>query len=443
LASDLAVGLVRTTDLGTGSGVDIEHEYVGLGDTPKLALCMLNGATTLQASVDWARFTFGAADGSNAFSTFITSEHGVTTTNANAKGIDNAAAGGGFYIGNANAVRDGWGELSASTPEPFTADKVNWYVSNGMSNANYPLTTAMFGGDDITVDVQTFNPNATEDAATTVTFGFQPDIVILNSMLDPFTDATSGSSDLTYGMGFATNDGTIRQASVAISENDAETSSKPGAYVSNNRAGSALETGLTLAYTLEASDFTSTTVDFITRDSAASAAHDWGVIGIKLAGDLKATCGTVTTHTTAATKAYTATELPGMAGTPQFIMQIMSLVETANTAKTDREAGGFGVRWATGAEEFSHYINIEDAASTTNTECGSYNTGAIKDHDGTAGIAVNIDSMDSDGWTDNFTTVDSDVAGGLLWPTLIISDDPPASGASGPILYRYYRQMDN
>ncbi len=229
-------------------------------------------------------------------------------------------------------------------------------------------------------------------------------------------------------VGFVTDDGvTTRQCCGMFADESGLGTTEVRGAAMNNRCGYIPEAQAdTLDYSLLAENFTATQVEITTKDSNAIAA-DWGIIAMKLGSTLKATCGVVDGPTDTNPTVYTATELPGMAGVPQFIMQVLTLIETENTLATDRTAGGFGVRMATADEEFTYSINSEDAQGTSDTEQGSHSSIAISDHDGTTGLAGSLTSMDSDGWTDTYGTVDA-ALDGVKWPTLVITDDVPAAG---------------
>ena len=213
---------------------------------------------------------------------------------------------------------------------------------------------------------------------------------------------SGASSPCRTKIGMGSYDGTtFKQKCFALSEPDGQASGSPAAHLSSDRIYFRLnDSDGTTAYEVEWTAASSTSFTVTIRNQNATTNANIGYIAIALPSDWHANVSTETTQTgTPGDQSYTPSGVSGW--TPQILLQVLTLAESVDAAKTDDEAGGIGLRIVIGTgsdDECCYYLNIEDAAGTTNTECGTYDRGFLNDHDGSGGYDMSLKSFNSGGW---------------------------------------------
>lgn len=360
------------------------------GGTPKAAIFICVAATTDATAAADSALSFGAATGaSNEWVGAVFSEDGVTTTNT-ARHQDHAScvlisSGGGGVDGEAN----------------FKEFAINGCVitwANAPSSA-WLLTVIFLGGAHLQAFASNSDLGNTTDLETNITApGFEPDVVM------GFTHAASNAvaTNAAWSIGAVSNDGVGGeiQRTFGVFDRHSQSTTLVRGRLDTTRTISAvnINTGAEV-WGGDADTFDSSGFSIFTRTAGAEDS-DIAYLALEFGG-LQHTIVTVSTATTAESTAVT-----GIGFKPQLVIQGMTQIETVDTGFTDDHAGSWGISAFTPDAEFSAGVQNEDAASTTNAQSISDDT-AINHplDDGSSGIVASFTSMDSDGWTLDYTAV--------------------------------------
>ncbi len=410
MAGDVHVAITRAV---TNTAMGTQTFTVAWADagsrTPKAALFIWSFATTDGSAIDGLVHGQGACDASAQWANCVCSEHNVGTTNSAQDRVTDECI---IFLDPADGTVEGEAAFSSFGSNTVV---VNW--GNAMSTARL-VTVIAFAGDDLLVDVGSKTITAATDGADTVSgVGFEADLVFVVGH-----DTTSyPRSNSNCSFGFCVNDaGTPpTQKCVATFNRDNRASSVPRENLGTAYSGGFISTNGSFSQGFEIDNFGSDGFDIIRRiqgggpnklvDYLAISTDTLSVWGASLAAP-----------TSEGNLAETG---PGF--TPQAVMFGMSLVATEGTGF----AGGvYGVSVFTADDEFSNTAHEEVGAGTTNTQSLSDNQAVNMpdDDDGaTADFLATFVSMDANGFTTNFSAVDSTTR---RWWQLAIEEAAAAGG---------------
>lgn len=379
--------------------------------TPKAALFIVTQATADGTAADHAQLMVGATDGTNQWAAAMTSENGLTTTD-DFTGQSTAACVN--ILDPAGGSADGVAAFSAWITNGV---RINW--SNAPASA-YLMTVVLFGGSDLSAYAGALDMADTVGSAVSVTgVGFRP-----TDLITVKVGYTSTHRPIAVGV-VHDESGTESQGYVGIACRDGQTTTLVGGISSSTMASGYL-TGAVMYTEAEILDFGADGFDCYTRDSNTGATVIYFLaLRITTYSSWK---GAITTPTSTGNQAQTG---PGFK--PQFVMQLMSGCQSADSLETSGLGATMGISVADASAQYSNSIAIEDGVTTSNAESLSDNQMAVLHaDDGSASVASTFVSFDANGWTQNFTAVS---ATGKIWQAWAIE----AGGLSIPIVM-YYRR---
>ena len=111
----------------------------------------------------------------------------------------------------------------------------------------------------------------------------------------------------------------------------------------------------------------------------------------------------------------------------------LSLAESANSGS--RMHSTTGIAAFDSDDEYCHSVSAEDSVATMDTQTLSDNTAVeCPDGDGTALLTASFVSFDANGWTLNYSAVDSNAK--YFWALAI--EEESAAGLSIPVAMHHY-----
>ncbi len=279
----------------------------------------------------------------------------------------------------------------------------------------------LFGGDDAEFYVGHLTGNATQDATATATdVPFEADFLIGVHALG----ATTPASDAHLGVGFAANVTGNPQGCQAYSSDDAVPDMQPVGFHSSSYIARTTSLGGTRA--AEITSWTATGFVMTTRVSSGSITLHY--LAVKLPAGRSVDVGTIDTKGgSTGTKAYT-----GVGFEPSHLMLVGGMIDTVDSEKTDTQAGAifFGMPIVGTDNSASYSWSDQDAVAESNTN-QVYSRDGLKalNNAGNVGIMAEPSSLDSDGFTLNYTTV---AATARKWTYLAIQtgDRTPKPGSA-------------
>ena len=377
-----------------------DFDVSGWSTTPQAALYFITRATADNSAADHGVMGIGlAVSSSNRFTGGVRNEHGTSQGDASRRTISDECI---VVLDPADGSVDGEADFVQ-----FNAggSQVNW----GDAPASAYLMTALYFAGFDNVDLQKVDMDAS--SPQTVTVGFEADIVIIVSTNGTITDTVHNNSEL--GMGFAVNGG--GQGHMDGYSKDGSSFSEVLRGISNTKFWGA-GTATNWYYTISIGNFDSTGFD-LTRTGTTDTTDDLFIISLKLPSGLSAWCGGIASPISIGDDAQTG---PGFK--PQALLGVISDLDAFDSWDVTADAGGWGVVVATGSEQFSHCIADEDGADTMNTE-SLVDDQLVHLHsgDGSNQLEATLSSFDTNGWTPNYSVVDTGTARQQIW--LAIEED--------------------
>lgn len=178
----------------------------GPGTNPKAAIFVVSGATALDSVTTHSRLSVGMTDGTTHLVNALMLENGVTTTTADTGSRADNTMVISIPLTTSEAL-DGEASFVAWTNDGVAIDWADFPASALRGHVMF------FYGTDLTADVVSFTPSATQDASASITgLSFQPDVLIGVSSWLAHADGGSLSTGR-ISIGAATNyGGSIQQA---------------------------------------------------------------------------------------------------------------------------------------------------------------------------------------------------------------------------------------
>jgi hypothetical protein len=407
-SGNVKVAVLRESANTTTGSQDFTSSGFG---TPKAALFIVTSATTNNTLADHAIWSHGATDGTSQWVVGGRSQDNVETSSTIRRGASDAVI---MTLNSGDTNVDGEAAFDSWITNGV---RINW---NNALNSSYLVTVVLFGGNDLDAKAGNFTASGPGGTTTNVDVGFVPDSVMFFSNGTSLNDTTS--TDAAHNVGFAINKSPIIQRAVgSIFYNSLSTGSS-AVFMNDNRSIVNVGPGLAVSRAFEVTGFISNPVNgFTVTHRAGSSTADLisAYLALKFNDAVDTHIATVTTPNSTGNQSITSTGF-----TPQFIMSLTNPVSTVNDYSTN---GMTGISTFTNSNEYSYALINEDGASTINTQSLSSNQAAVlPKNDGSTGYIADLISMDSDGWTWDFTNIDS-VGGPDLWPYLAIEEAPQSS----------------
>lgn len=400
-----------TTDLG--------------GETPTGAVIMINYSITDGVVANDAAWSIGAVSGAGEqWACCGTSEDGAASTDVSRQATTTQSV-----------LLLQPGSSSTECEASFVS-----FITNGVRlNITDPPAAAhlvevlLFAGTGTECHAGTFAPGTTVDATVDVTApGFAADFGIFVTHADDFDDVNSGN--FIHGFGFAVNDGADTQRCILFTESQGSADGDPNAFLSTNYAIAALSNGTpNLNWACEIGSWDSSGFSSTLR-LASAGVDEVGYFIVKTNGD-DVYVGTHDTPTSSGNQSSTA---PGH--TPKFVLLGLTHLESVDTGSAVGDGGAIGVGVFTADSEYSLAFAVQNAAATTNTQSMNDDQAVnIPDHDGTTGVEAAFVSMDSNGWTLNFSQFKDPAkkfavfSAGTVTTTIPVLDEGMLAGGLQPL----------
>lgn len=414
----VTVGTTRVA-ANTATGNQTISVDVG-GLTPLAALFILSRGVTDATAADHAMFSYGATDGTRQWATATADEHNVADADNDAFIDDDHLI---LTLAPGDVTIDGSAAFVS-----FGADQVviNW---DDAPPAAYLLTVVAFAGTDLDVYCDAVTAAAVQDAAFDVTGpGFEPDVVLTSISQNIASTDGSSTTQCTISLGVTHNNGagTITQRGAIIQSQTGAAAQQVNSQLRSDYACpriAANDTGVIGSF--EVTSFDSSGFSFTARIGPVT--RGIGYLALKFNGAVSSWVGTWSTPTSTGSDAETGPNFE-----PQFVLGLMTGVETINTNFSDSHAGLYGVTVMTAAAQYSTTIALEDAAATMNTQSLADDQAInLPAHDGAGLLAATFTSFDATGWTLNYSAVS---AAAKLFGALAIGVNPPPAASILPLV---------
>jgi hypothetical protein len=403
----VTIATVQTTcDTAGGGTQNITTTDLG-GLTPKAAVLIVSGATTLDTAAAGARLGVGFTDGTNQFSFSIQSEDGQGTTDTDRRSENDELVS----IMLANGLVDGEANFSA-------------FIANGITIAwgDYPasayyITAIFFAGTDVSAYCGSFTPNTTQNSSVDVTtVGFEPDVVLF--LYNHIVSIPDKNQHAILSFGAAVNDGADSQACTSSYwlHGQATTDNQLalfGSYAFGFPAITVGEIG-----TFDADGFTCTT-------RLGNNLRPPGFLALNFNSVITAGLDVLTTPTSTGNQAFTVS-LGGE--TPQLAIMGMTKADAIDTVYTDSRGGTAGFYVCDADDEASHAVQDEDGQATSDTQSYAAAKATLDDHDGTGLFDASFVSFAADMVRLNFQETDSTAR---KWWCLSFGSEAAAAAPSG------------
>lgn len=295
--------------------------------------------------------------------------------------------------------------------------RINW--TDAPTHGRRCIVT-FFAGDDVTVDVGSFNPAGTQNDSTSVNCGFEPDIVFINGHYQNYTSYNFEGFPLTYGI--CVNDGSETQCSWNHHFADNASTTLVKGILSDDRVAIDVRDD---DYELEITSFDSSGFDVTTRESDATTSDDWSYIAVKVANHQVSLDKFDALSTDSGEISYS------VGFEPQHVYLIASALQSWNTMDYGNSSGALN-QMVLDADDQTLLFQTRDNVSTTN--CQSRLDTAFRMWDGDKTVLKTGDaSLYSSGFKiDYATNPDTNTR---RWFALSIEVDVEAK----PQFYRTYR----
>ncbi len=389
MASDIKTAIVRAV-LNTSIGNQTFTATPPVDFTPKLALFIVNGGITDGVAAVHNRGGIGCCDADAQWAFAWRSEDGQDPSDT---GRSNSAAQC-LKLMTASADTDD----VAATFVSFGTSSVTINISN--AGAAFLCTVILFGGDDLQVDVGII-ALGTQDTEINVTGpGFQPNLVgcCQQRNIPTTTNACKMSLGFAYDAG-----GSVPQCAHIFTSRDGRVAdSEVNSILRNDMVGISLTGAGAADYTVEIDNFDASGFSAFARSDDGTG-DSVGYFCLDT-GDRSVWAGNFTTPGSTGEDAQTG---PGFK--PQLVGLITTQLPTVNVIDSSGLAGGFGYSFFTEDDEFCNAWADEDVpGAVTDTQSLADNQVInVPADDGVALFAATFVSMDVNGWTNDYSAVDS------------------------------------
>jgi hypothetical protein len=290
------------------------------------------------------------------------------------------------------------------------------------------ITVVLLGGTDFSAQVGSFNFADTVDQEVNVTtVGFQPtDILAFGSRDQALQSASGGDTENGYGVCHEDGAGTETQRGIGHRFDNSATTAAVEVEFYDTRIIPHMNNGAH-DWSVECDNFDSGGLSFFARESGA---NNSGLVYLAMRITTNESfVGTYTTPTATGDAAETSIGFK-----PQFVMLGLCLAETPGTHYNDAHATSQAISLFTADDEFCIAVASEDGAATMNTQSKSTSKAVeMTDYDGTSLFTATRSSLDTNGFTLNYSATDTGTARkGFIFA---IEEDAPVGGdPEGPLV---------
>lgn len=378
--------------------------------TVKTVLIVLNRGTTIGTKIDHNALQISATDLTNHRTTATASDDNVGTTDANRANTTDKVIS---FIDS-----DGTVEGAASYVSTVTDGiRINWTTAPSVARK---FTAIFFGGDDLSANVGSYEVPATIDQEVTISgLGFEPDVII---HFGSNTDFPGSSVNGNIRFGFSVNNVGLDQVCNSWDAKDGETTSQSSSAVMSDRCFQNID-GATLFTAGYVSEYNADGFKVQTKNTNSS--KQMAYLALNFNSTLSFSTGIVNSPTSTGNQS-----ISSLSFKPGIVLQGLSNVGATDTGNATSNGQAFGISLFTDSKEYCHYISDQDSVGTQNSEA------LIDDQsknfefgDGTVMHAATHVSMNSDGWTENYTTADNVAA--RKWTYLAIESTGNTITGSG------------
>lgn len=404
--ADVVVAAVRVSASTSDGTQDITTSALG-GRTPKAVLFMWNYAIGDGASDD-AGWGWGAASGATErWAVFGCSEHGVAST-------DNSLS-----IHNDRCINF----LSPGTTTVIGEADIDSFITNGVRidwvdapPSGFQILAIFFAGDDVQAHADT---HEAQDGLNITAPGFQPNLIFAAASNTTPNEASSGLDSI--GFGWQEGVSPFDAQSQGIGEDNNASDGSPASRRSDGEAVVVIQDksgaiDYACHYDTFDSSGMSAVVDNDDDDHVAYLALQLADTGVKVAA--------FTTPISSGDFSVT-----GVGFTPQAVFLGMNTMFNLDTGTTGATAGSQGFSVFTEDVEETLSAQIEDGSATTDTQSFAENEAAtLPFHNGGAYFAGTFSSMDSDGFTLNYSLAPAPLGSRWFYLAIEASEAPDAQG---------------
>lgn len=393
----------------TSGGPTQDFTISGFG-TPKAALFIVTSAITDATSADHARFSVGFTDGTDEACVAVLSfDAGLV---ADTKRV-------GFFDG---TVINHLTAVCKASFDSFITDgvRINWST---LPTEAFFVTVILFGGSSLSAKVVKATLGGSDGNTASPTIGFQADqlITLTYGCESGHFDGTV-LDDLMLCVGIAQRGGS--QFSMNWFDEDGAGTQQVAAYMSSNRVAQYITDDATLGAAIEVTAFGSTTVTFNER-GAQTNGMAIAALALKYDPAMSSSCQQDSTPTVTGNKSYTTTG----SYKPQFIFCLGTQLSALDSLNNGALSGAMSLCCYSASENHTNTARSDDAAGTSDTATMSRSGAAenVFTDTGGVGILATLVSMDSGGWTLNYSNVGGNAR---VWARLIIGEPKVALSAS-------------
>lgn len=382
----MATGVAVVTGL-VGDAASETKDFVKSGfGTPDLAIFFYSAANTgNNPSTSLGGMGIGAYDGTNQRGAGITIDGGAATSVTRSRSVS------GDVVTVPNLASGRYVEASAS----FITDGARLTVTHDSTSVERYVTAILLKGLD-NAKVGAFQSGGGTSAQSVTGVGFKATDVICFG-LGKTSSSTSAPGRISWGHAHRNASDVITQKCISFASDNGETTMKTMSAIRDDKILSQLEND-SVDYNLEISNFGSDGFDLTYSSTELNDIVYY--IAIDTPGDDDITNLIVDTATSTGNDSFT-----GSNHQPEVVITSQSFCTAVNTVT---QTGFIAAGASDGTTERTLDCVDEDAAATSNVESEMTSKAInIKDDDGTLEVVGTVNSLDSDGATFNYTTVDA------------------------------------
>lgn len=363
-------------------------ESAGFG-TPKAAIFLYGGGEVDDTPINHARIAMSVTDGTSHYTMMTRYRNGNAASDTDYIGATNLI----WQMNETGTLNEGIAQFKAWTANGI---EIDWTTI--IQEDAFKITCVLIGGDDVTAKVGAFQTSGTINGTVSPTVGFPPQLLwTLNLENVGFTASDQTTSRVGWGLA-AKVEGVIQERSIFHRETN---NANPTAVYMNNSTNYIWDVmGITEnACEYEITDMGATTFSVISRDLGTV---NWIAYLALNVGDRKFNVGTWTTPTSTGSSSVV-----GLGFKPQLVWTITTFHEVLGNFGQIVEnslAGTYGMGAFTGSAIGYHTVQTADNVTPADTQSVfSQSKLTLPTHTGTTGINATFTSLDSGGWTWNFT----------------------------------------
>ncbi len=356
------------------------------GDTPVGVLLVVSGATVDDTAASHGRISIGAATGTSELWSMATMLEDNKSTSDSNRSYQSTMC---ITMILPDGSLDGEADLDSFISN---GARIDWQTAVGTA---YKGMAIFFHGDGVECHAGIANLDD-EDVAVDVTApGFEPSGLIMSSQYN----ASVGIGSFAYpSIGWATNKATDTNHGIAGRDRDGRSSVDWAMVLNNDRVLWEMNfQNAAESYSVMVDGYDSSGFDITTKGGNGSSEG----MGYLAFSGVNVTAGVLDTPVTVTTLAET-----GIGFSPDSLLLGLTQLESENTPVESAANGvGFGVGAYDGTTTLSVSFNNEHNASTSVTQSVFATDLDIRDPDDSAGVSADVDSLDADGFTLDFTAV--------------------------------------